>query len=76
MGRFMDNPLIAWVGRLSYSLYIWQTFFLHYNNIAVFGREMWINTFPGAWLCIFAVAAFSYYVVELPALRLRQRWFC
>jgi len=74
MGRVMDQPIVTWVGRLSYSLYIWQTFFLHYNNIPVFGGERWINTFPGSWIALFAVATFSYYAVEQPALRLRR--FC
>ncbi len=72
LGRIMNNPVVTWIGRLSYSLYIWQTFFLHYNNIRVFGGETWMNTFPGAWVCIFAIAAFSYYFIEQPALRLRR----
>ena len=74
MGRVMNHPVVTWVGRLSYSLYIWQTFFLHVDNIPVFGGERWINTFPGSWISIFAVAVFSYYAVERPALRLRR--FC
>jgi peptidoglycan/LPS O-acetylase OafA/YrhL len=71
-GRVFNQPVISWVGRLSYSLYIWQTFFLHHRNIEVFGRNGWWNTFPTSWLCILAVAIFSYYVVEQPALRLRD----
>jgi peptidoglycan/LPS O-acetylase OafA/YrhL len=71
-GRIMNHSVVTWVGRLSYSLYIWQTFFLHYNNIPIFGGETWLNTFPGNWVCIFAVAVFSYYLVEQPALRLRR----
>jgi len=72
-GRVMNQPAVMWLGRLSYSLYIWQTFFLHHDNITVFGREGWFNTAPGAWLCLLAVAALSYYAVEQPALRLRDR---
>jgi len=71
-GRIFNQPVIAWVGRLSYSLYIWQTFFLHYLSIQVFGWDGWWNTFPTSWLCIFAAAAFSYYCVERPSLRLRD----
>ena len=72
MGRVMNQPAVAWVGRLSYSLYIWQTFFLYHSNVTVFGREGWFNTFPGSWFCIFAVAVFSFYCIEQPSLRLRD----
>jgi peptidoglycan/LPS O-acetylase OafA/YrhL len=61
-----------WIGRLSYSLYIWQTFFTHHLDVEVFGRNGWWDTFPTSWLCILAVAAFSYYCIERPALRLRD----
>jgi peptidoglycan/LPS O-acetylase OafA/YrhL len=71
-GRIFNQPAVAWVGCLSYSLYIWQTFFLHYRNIDVFTRNGWWNTFPVSWMCILAAAVFSYYCVELPALRVRD----
>lgn len=71
-GRIFNQPVVAWVGRLSYSLYIWQTFFLHHLNVEVFGHNGWWNTFPTSWLCILAVAVLSYYCIEQPALRLRD----
>lgn len=71
-GRLFNQPAIAWVGRLSYSLYIWQTFFTHQLNVEVFGHNGWVNTFPTSWICILAVAMLSYYGVERPALRLRD----
>ena len=71
-GRIFNQPVIAWIGRLSYSLYIWQTFFLHHLNIEVFGHNGWWNAFPTSWVCIFGVAVLSYYCVEQPALRLRD----
>lgn len=71
-GRVFNQPAMTWVGRLSYSLYIWQTFFLHHLNIEVFGSNGWWNTFPTSWACILAAAVFSYYLVERPALRLRD----
>jgi peptidoglycan/LPS O-acetylase OafA/YrhL len=72
-GRALNQPVVMWVGRLSYSLYIWQTFLLHHDNVAVFGREGWFNTAPGAWVCLLGAAALSYYAVERPALRARDR---
>jgi peptidoglycan/LPS O-acetylase OafA/YrhL len=71
-GRILNQPAVMWVGRLSYSLYLWQTFFTHHLDVEVFGRNGWWDTFPTSWLCILAVAAFSYYCVERPALRLRD----
>jgi peptidoglycan/LPS O-acetylase OafA/YrhL len=54
---------VAWLGRISYSLYLWQQIF-------VFGRQAkpW-------YFLVFAVAAASasYYFVEQPMLRLRER---
>ena len=44
------------------------------RTFLTFGGERWTNTLPGSWISIFAVAAFSYYAVERPALRLRR--FC
>ena len=72
-GRLLNLPAVAWVGRLSYSMYIWQTFFIHASNIDVFRREGWYNTFPGNLVCILGIATFSYYCIEQPALRLRDR---
>jgi peptidoglycan/LPS O-acetylase OafA/YrhL len=71
-GRVLNQRVVGWVGRLSYSLYLWQTFFTHHLNVEVFGRDGWWLNFPGSWVCIFAVAAVSYYGIERPALRLRD----
>jgi peptidoglycan/LPS O-acetylase OafA/YrhL len=71
-GRVFNQPAIAWLGRLSYSLYIWQTLFLHHDNVEVFGAHTLWNSFPMAWLCILAAGMCSYYVIEQPSLRLRD----
>jgi peptidoglycan/LPS O-acetylase OafA/YrhL len=71
-GRLFNQPAIAWLGRLSYSLYIWQTFFLHPGNAAVWGSRLWWNTFPINWLWILLVAIVSFYCIEQPSLRLRD----
>jgi peptidoglycan/LPS O-acetylase OafA/YrhL len=72
-GRVLNQTAIMWVGRLSYSLYLWQTFFLHHDNITVLGHATWWSTLPGAWLAIIACGVTSYYLIEQPALRLRAR---
>ena len=71
-GKVFNDPAVAWLGRLSYSLYIWQTFFLHESSSQVFGHSGLYNTFPTNWLCILAVAVLSFYAIEQPSLRLRD----
>jgi peptidoglycan/LPS O-acetylase OafA/YrhL len=71
-GRILNQPVVAWIGRLSYSLYIWQTFFTHSLNVEVFGRDAWWINFPTSWLWILGAAVVSFYGIERPALRLRD----
>jgi len=72
VGRALNWKPIVWLGVLSYSIYIWQTLFLHHSNGSVFGRMTWISSFPGNLICILGVAAGSYYLVEQPSLRVRD----
>ena len=73
VGRVLNWAPIVKIGVLSYSIYIWQTLFLHVQNFRVFGRLTFISTFPGNWLGFLLAACFSYYVIEQPSLRLRSR---
>lgn len=56
---------VAWLGRISYSLYLWQQLFC--SNAAL--HAGYLLVLP-AVLC----ACLSYYLVERPMLRLRQNW--
>ena len=67
-GSALNWGPIKMVGVMSYSLYLWQTVFLHKENHTVFGRY----PFNLGYIC--ACAAFSYFLVERPALRLRERF--
>lgn len=61
--RILNIEPVVWLGKISYSLYLWQQLF-------VFGEH------PRPWYsALYAVAAAcaSYYVVEQPALRMRER---
>ena len=54
---------VVWLGKISYSLYLWQQLF-------AYGPE------HRSWYWLFAavgLASLSYYLVELPMLRLRQK---
>ncbi|MGD1277263.1 MAG: acyltransferase [Tepidisphaeraceae bacterium] len=68
MDRFLNLAPMAWMGRLSYSLYIWQQIFCcdyypwhHYNAI------------PLNLILTLACASASYYILEQPLARVRGR---
>lgn len=66
----LNLPVFAWIGVLSYSLYIWQQILC--TNPTVFGLgEVWWMSFP-LWLAsLLLVACVSYYCMERPLLQLR-----
>jgi peptidoglycan/LPS O-acetylase OafA/YrhL len=59
----LNTAPVVWVGKISYSLYLWQQLF-------VFGEH------PRPWYSVLsavAAACASYYLVEQPVLRMRER---
>jgi peptidoglycan/LPS O-acetylase OafA/YrhL len=67
IGRVLNWAPLAWLGRLSYSLYLWQQVFLDPGNGA-----RWMCRFPQNLGLAFAAAVASYYLVELPFLGLKN----
>jgi peptidoglycan/LPS O-acetylase OafA/YrhL len=65
--RWLDWAPLSFVGTLSYSLYLWQQPFLDRTEVRVF------TTFPLNIALVFVFALASYFGVEKPFLRLRQR---
>jgi peptidoglycan/LPS O-acetylase OafA/YrhL len=59
----LNVPPVVWLGKVSYSLYLWQQLFAYGTH-----RRPW-------YLVLFALglASASYYFVEQPMLRLRER---
>jgi peptidoglycan/LPS O-acetylase OafA/YrhL len=73
---FLRNPVVAWLGLISYGVYLW--------NEAIIEKYLdWtdrtpFNTYLGSMLLVvvivtIAVAATSYYALERPVLRLKSR---
>ncbi len=67
MGQVLNWKPIAFVGVLSYSLYLWQQPFLNRYSTA------WINAFPQNLAFAAAAALASYLLLEKPLLQLRHR---
>ncbi len=69
LAKILELRPIQWIGRLSYSLYIWQMMFL-----VPYDRPLGIfQSFPIAFICAIACAAGSYYLIERPSIRLGHR---
>jgi peptidoglycan/LPS O-acetylase OafA/YrhL len=65
--RVLAHPLIAWLGLVSYGIFLW-----HLAIARELGAEWgWLPTLVGTLALSVAVAATSYYLVERPILRLK-----
>jgi peptidoglycan/LPS O-acetylase OafA/YrhL len=71
--RTLNTPLVVELGVLSYSLYVWQELFLSWSAgpqlsaLPLYDWRVW-------WLPALACACASYYLVERPILRIRDRY--
>lgn len=66
--RVLSTPMLRYVGTRSYSLYLWQQFFL------APGVAAWVFPFPLNMLASLSAAECSYQFVETPFLRMRNRF--
>jgi len=70
IGRLLEMRALRWVGRMSYSFYLWQTPFFGPGTptgVAV------LQTFPWNVCAAFGAAAVSYYAIERPMIRIGHR---
>ncbi len=65
--RILNTPILVWIGNLSYSLYLWNMPFTDQNV------RSWATTFPQNLVLTVLAATISFYVVEQPIRRLRER---
>ena len=63
-GRMLNSRVLRHIGVISYSLYLWQQIFTSNDGL---------RFFPWNVPAIFAAAELSFWLVERPALRLRER---
>lgn len=69
-GRILNSGPVVWLGRISYSLYLWQMPFLNHQD------SSWITRLPVNLIGAMALACLSYYAIETPigSIRKRFRW--
>jgi peptidoglycan/LPS O-acetylase OafA/YrhL len=68
VGRVLNLRVVAYVGALSYSIYLWQQPFFDHTSHSFATRT------PINLVFIFALAAASYHLVEKPFLAMRARF--
>lgn len=71
--RVLNWRPMVWLGSISYSLYLWQMPFMNAVGWLHPGR-LWLD-FPYNMGCALVVGCGSFYLVERPVLRLRDRIF-
>jgi peptidoglycan/LPS O-acetylase OafA/YrhL len=64
---FLNSRIMDYIGRLSYSLYLWQ-------QVIIFGSLGFISERPYSLLAIFLMANFSYYFIERPFFSLKNKF--
>jgi peptidoglycan/LPS O-acetylase OafA/YrhL len=69
--RVLEAPAIRWLGRLSYSLYLWQQPFFPPRGIAVGLPVAW--KWPLEVAAALACGVASFYLIERPAIRVGHR---
>lgn len=76
LGRLLEWAPLRVVGRISYSLYLWQELFcVALANFPQAGWPLgWAQHHPQSYILPVAMAFFSYYLVEIPFLRLGARF--
>ncbi|HEY8682705.1 MAG TPA: acyltransferase [Rhodanobacter sp.] len=66
-GRFLNWKPMVFLGVLSYSLYLWQAPFFDHRSSA------WMSAFPQNLMLAFLAALSSWFLIERPFVRLRNR---
>ena len=71
-GMILEARAVRFIGRLSYSLYLWQQPFLWPSGWT--DHVPFVVTVPVCFLFVFGAALVSYFAVEKPFLAMRDRW--
>ncbi|HTV09269.1 MAG TPA: acyltransferase [Candidatus Aquilonibacter sp.] len=72
-GRILEWAPLRFVGRISYSIYLWQQVFFVVGRLTVGTRWAWFESAAVLYPLIFGCALFSFYVIEKPMIRFGHR---
>jgi peptidoglycan/LPS O-acetylase OafA/YrhL len=72
-GRVLEMKPVCWIGWISYSLYLWQQLFFGSRFVNSPPQLATLREWPVSFVALLACAAFSYYLVEKPLIRLGHR---
>jgi peptidoglycan/LPS O-acetylase OafA/YrhL len=67
IGRILNSRPVGFLGRMSYSVYLWQQLFLNRHSSSV------VTSFPLNLVLVTVTSLASYYLIEGPSLELRHR---
>ncbi len=65
--KVLNLRVVNFIGLLSYSLYLWQQFFISNNGL-------WLTRLPQSLVFLFIAALFSYYFIEKPFNKIRAKF--
>jgi peptidoglycan/LPS O-acetylase OafA/YrhL len=71
--RMLETPLLRFLGRISYSTYLWQQVFLCHVDYITWKPFVWVTSSPLRYAAILLCAVSSYYFVEKPMIRFGHR---
>ena len=72
IGSVLESPVLRMIGRLSYSIYIWQQIFLVWRPSLVQGMAPW-QDFPLNLVGVLIISCISYYAIERPFVKIGHR---
>ena len=72
-GRILEAQPLKWIGRLSYSIYIWQQLFLVMDPVDLIPQIEPLQYFPINFIAVILMAVASYYLVERRLIRIGHR---
>ncbi len=69
VGAILEFPLLKWIGRLSYSLYLWHAIFF----VGRYHQPEFLQLFPINIAALIICASASYYLIEQPMISLGRK---
>jgi peptidoglycan/LPS O-acetylase OafA/YrhL len=69
--RFLENPVARFLGRISYSIYLWHI--VAVTAVRYLRLQGWLE-YGAAFAGAVGIASLSHFAIERPAMRLGARW--